>query len=45
VETLGNVIRLTEMGLMQMPERPSQLPTVWLEDAASPEEMNVETAS
>lgn len=31
VETLATVIRLTEMGLMQLPNRPSQLPTVWLE--------------
>jgi hypothetical protein len=32
VETLGNVVRLTEMGLMELPSRPSQLPNVWLED-------------
>ncbi|MGD1806531.1 HD domain-containing phosphohydrolase [Dapis sp. BLCC M126] len=35
VETLSNVIRLTEMGLMQLPQRPSQLPNVWLEEAVS----------
>ncbi len=34
VETLANVIRLTEMGLMELPQRPSQLPKVWLEDPA-----------
>lgn len=34
VEALSHVIRLTEMGLMQLPERPSQLPTVWLEESA-----------
>ena len=32
VETLGNVVRLAEMGLMQLPTRPSQLPSVWLEE-------------
>jgi DICT domain-containing protein len=32
VETLGNVVRLAEMGLMQLPNRPSQLPNVWLEE-------------
>ncbi|MEB3340677.1 DICT sensory domain-containing protein [Okeania sp.] len=35
VETLSNVIRLTEMGLMELPERPRQLPNVWLEEAVS----------
>ncbi|MGD1714956.1 HD domain-containing phosphohydrolase [Dapis sp. BLCC M172] len=35
VETLSNVIRLTEMGLMELPERPRQLPNVWLEEAIS----------
>ncbi len=35
VETLSNVIRLTEMGLMELPQRPSQLPNVWLEEAFS----------
>ncbi|MEO0458775.1 MAG: HD domain-containing phosphohydrolase, partial [Cyanobacteria bacterium P01_A01_bin.114] len=33
VETLGNVIRLVEMGLMQLPQQPKQLPAVWLEDS------------
>jgi HD-GYP domain-containing protein (c-di-GMP phosphodiesterase class II) len=32
VETLSNVVRLAEMGLMELPTRPSQLPNVWLED-------------
>jgi len=32
VETLGNVVRLAEMGLMQLPNCPSQLPNVWLEE-------------
>jgi DICT domain-containing protein len=35
VEALTTVIRLTEIGLMQLPTRPSQLPTVWLEEATS----------
>lgn len=34
IEALSHVVRLTEMGLMQLPDRPSQLPTVWLEDSA-----------
>ena len=33
VESLATVIRLTEMGLMQLPDQPSQLPPVWLEEA------------
>lgn len=33
VECLKTVVRLTEMGLMQLPNRPSQLPPVWLEEA------------
>ncbi|MBE9124125.1 histidine kinase [Tychonema sp. LEGE 07199] len=33
VETLSNVVRLAEMGLMQLPNRPSQLPNVWLEES------------
>ena len=33
VESLKTVVRLTEMGLMQLPDRPSQLPPVWLEEA------------
>lgn len=32
VETLSNVVRLTQLGLMQLPSRPSQLPNVWLEE-------------
>lgn len=32
VEVLGNVVRLTELGLMQLPTQPGQLPTVWVED-------------
>ncbi len=33
VDTLGNIIRLAEMGLMTLPDRPSQLPAIWLEEA------------
>ncbi len=36
VETLGNVVRLTEMGLMQLPNQPSQMPKVWLEEVPAP---------
>lgn len=32
IESLSTVIRLAEIGLMQLPERPSQLPNVWLEE-------------
>lgn len=32
IDSLKTVIRLTEMGLMQLPDRPSQLPPVWLEE-------------
>lgn len=33
IESFKTVIRLTEMGLMKLPDRPSQLPPVWLEEA------------
>lgn len=33
VDSLANVVRLAEMGLMALPDRPSQLPAVWLEEA------------
>jgi DICT domain-containing protein len=36
VDSLNTVIRLTELGLMKFPERPSQLPPVWLEEATQP---------
>lgn len=32
VEHLSQVIQLVELGLMQLPDRPSQVPAVWLED-------------
>jgi DICT domain-containing protein len=32
---LGTIVRLTEAGMMQLPDRPSQLPKVWLEDSSS----------
>jgi DICT domain-containing protein len=35
VESLTTVVRLAEMGLMQLPQRPSQLPNVWLEEAVT----------
>ncbi|WP_013322323.1 HD domain-containing phosphohydrolase [Gloeothece verrucosa] len=37
IESLTTVIRLAEMGLMQLPTRPSQLPSVWLEEGKKPE--------
>lgn len=33
VESLGTVVRLTEMGLMKLPDQPSRSPNVWLEEA------------
>ncbi len=33
VDSLANVVRLAQMGLMALPDRPSQLPAVWLEEA------------
>jgi DICT domain-containing protein len=32
VEYLASVVRLTEIGMMQLPDRPSKQPTVWLEE-------------
>ena len=32
---LGNIVQLTEAGVMQLPDRPSQLPKVWLEESSS----------
>lgn len=32
IESLSTVIRLAEMGLMKLPDRPSELPQVWLEN-------------
>ena len=34
VQSLTHVVRLTEMGMMQLPDRPTQLPNVWLESIA-----------
>jgi DICT domain-containing protein len=47
IETLTTVIRLAEIGLMQLPDRPSQLPTVWLEEItnASPAKSEVTNIS
>jgi len=42
VETLGNVIRLSEVGLINLPDRPSQVPTVWLENASSASRLGLE---
>ena len=36
VESLSTVVRLAEIGMLQLPERPSQQPTVWLEDLKPP---------
>lgn len=37
VESLTTVIRLAEIGMMQLPSRPSQIPTVWLEEVTKPD--------
>ena len=34
VDALATVVRLAEVGLTKLPDRPSQLPTVWLEGAS-----------
>ncbi|EAW37749.1 hypothetical protein L8106_17337 [Lyngbya sp. PCC 8106] len=34
VESLNTIVRLSEIGLMQLPDRPAQLPNVWLEDSS-----------
>lgn len=36
LEHLTTIVRLTEIGMMQLPDRPSQLPKVWLEESLSP---------
>lgn len=36
VDSLNTVVRLTEMGMMQLPDRPSQMPPVWLEETTDP---------
>lgn len=36
LEHLTTLVRLTEIGMMQLPDRPSQLPKVWLEESLSP---------
>ncbi|MBT9313868.1 HD domain-containing phosphohydrolase [Leptothoe spongobia] len=35
IESLSTIVRLAEIGMLQLPERPSQQPTVWLEDIRS----------
>lgn len=37
VESLATVIRLTEVGLMQLPTQPTQLPNIWLEEVPNSE--------
>lgn len=44
VETLSNVVRLTEMGLMKLPDQPSQLPPIWLEEATAPNRSVTQTS-
>lgn len=35
VNSLATVIRLTEVGLMQLPTKPTQLPNIWLEEISN----------
>ncbi|MEM1281103.1 MAG: HD domain-containing phosphohydrolase [Cyanobacteria bacterium P01_H01_bin.152] len=35
LEHLTTLVRLTEIGMMKLPDRPSQLPKVWLEESLS----------
>ncbi|MEO0430446.1 MAG: HD domain-containing phosphohydrolase [Cyanobacteria bacterium J06656_5] len=32
VDSLSTIVRLAEIGMLQLPDRPSEQPTVWLED-------------
>jgi DICT domain-containing protein len=45
VESLTTLIRLAEVGLMQLPNRPSQAPTVWLEEVTKPNRFKAEVTS
>ena len=45
LEHLTTVVRLTEIGMMQLPDRPSQLPKVWLEESSSPKSASSDLAS
>ncbi|MEM1291513.1 MAG: HD domain-containing phosphohydrolase [Cyanobacteria bacterium P01_H01_bin.162] len=45
LEHLTTVVRLTEIGMMQLPDRPSQLPKVWLEESSSPKSASSDIAS
>ncbi|MDJ0704603.1 MAG: DICT sensory domain-containing protein [Leptolyngbyaceae cyanobacterium MO_188.B28] len=38
VESLGTVVRLAEIGLTKLPQKPSQLPTVWLDGSGETNE-------
>lgn len=44
VESLATVVRLTELGLMKLPDQPSRLPNVWLEEATAAPEQTHEAA-
>jgi len=40
LDHLNTVIRLTELGMMQLPAQPSQLPKIWLEETSSSSSSN-----
>jgi DICT domain-containing protein len=44
VDSLSTVVRLTEMGMMQLPDRPSQLPPVWLEEPTAKSDLDAEAS-
>lgn len=45
LDHLSTIVRLTEMGMMQLPDRPSQLPKVWLEESTSSNRVSSNLAS
>ena len=45
VKALGTVVRLSEIGMMQLPNQPSQLPPVWLEETTTDERSSAEVTS
>jgi len=45
LEHLSTVVRLSEMGMMKLPDRPSQLPRVWLEETPAPGRLSSDLVS
>ena len=45
VEALGTIVRLSDIGMMQLPQQPSQRPPVWLEETTTVEPAGLEVTS